>query len=78
MSTNTESLCCREKVSDEILNGNFLHFRSSPPEVILEKGILNKCRKFTNEDTRLSVISIKLLSKHIFHRTPLMDSFCRF
>ena len=28
MSTNTESLCCREKneVLDEILNGNFLHF----------------------------------------------------
>ena len=28
MSTNAESLCCREKneVSDEILNGNFLHF----------------------------------------------------
>ena len=28
MSTNTESLCCREKneVSDEILNVNFLHF----------------------------------------------------
>ena len=27
-STNAESLCCREKneVSDEILNGNFLHF----------------------------------------------------
>ena len=28
MSTNAESLCCREKneLSDEILNGNFLHF----------------------------------------------------
>ena len=28
MSTNTAGLCCREKneVSDEILNGNFLHF----------------------------------------------------
>ena len=28
MSTNAESLCCRQKceVSDEILNGNFLHF----------------------------------------------------
>ena len=27
MSTNAESLYCREKnVSDEILNGNFLHF----------------------------------------------------
>ena len=28
MSTNAESLCYREKneVSDEILNGNFLHF----------------------------------------------------
>ena len=28
MSTNAESLCCREKkeVSDKILNGNFLHF----------------------------------------------------
>ena len=28
MSTNAESLCCRKKneVSDEILNGNFLHF----------------------------------------------------
>ena len=28
MSTNTESLFCREKneVSEEILNGNFLHF----------------------------------------------------
>ena len=28
MSTNADSLCCRKKneVSDEILNGNFLHF----------------------------------------------------
>ena len=28
MSTNAESLCCRQKnkLSDEILNGNFLHF----------------------------------------------------
>ena len=28
MSTNGENLCCREKneVSDEILNGDFLHF----------------------------------------------------
>ena len=28
MFTNSESLCCREKngLSDEILNGNFLHF----------------------------------------------------
>ena len=28
MSTNAESLCCHEKneLSDEILNGNFLHF----------------------------------------------------
>ena len=28
MSTNAEILCCREKkeLSDEILNGNFLHF----------------------------------------------------
>ena len=29
MSTNADSLCCREKneLSDEILNGNFLYFR---------------------------------------------------
>ena len=37
--------------------------RSSHPEVLLEKGALNICSKFTGEHPYRSVISIKLQSK---------------
>ena len=36
-------------------------FRSSPPEVLSEKGVLKICSKFTGEHPCRSVISIKLL-----------------
>ena len=35
--------------------------RSSHPEVFYEKGVLKICSKFTGEQSRRSVISIKLL-----------------
>ena len=41
------------------LNG--LKYRSSHPEVFLEKGVLKICSKFTGEHPCRSVISIKLL-----------------
>ena len=37
-------------------------YRSSPPEVFLEKGVLKICRKFTEEHPYRSVISIKLFA----------------
>ena len=41
----------------------FTLFRSSHPEVFLEKGVLKICRKFAREHPCRSAISIKLLSK---------------
>ena len=40
-------------------------YRSSHPEVFLEKGVLNICSKFTGEHPCRSVISIKLLCSFI-------------
>ena len=37
-------------------------FRSSPPEVFLEKGVLKICSKFTGEHPCQTVISLKLQS----------------
>ena len=37
-------------------------FRSNHPELFLGKGVLKICSKFTGEQTRRSVISIKLQS----------------
>ena len=49
-------------------------FRSSLPEVLLGKGVLKICSKFTGEHPCRSVISIKLLSPvnllHIFKTHP--------
>ena len=42
-----------------------LHFRSSFPEVFLEKGILKICSKFTGEHPCRIAISIKLQSNFI-------------
>ena len=39
--------------------------RNNPPEVFLGKYVLEKCSKFTGENTCRSVISIKLLCKFI-------------
>ena len=39
-----------------------IFYKSIPPEVFIEKGILKICRKFTGEHLRQSVISIKLES----------------
>ena len=58
-----------------------LIFRSSHPEVFLEKGVLKICNKFTGEQPCRSVISIKLLRRgcscvnllHIF-RTPFLKN----
>ena len=66
-------------------------FRSSHPGVLLEKGVLKICRKFTEEHPCRSAISIKLLCNfikitlqhgfspvyllHIF-RTPFLKIFC--
>ena len=38
----------------------FFNFRSSPPEVFLGKGVLEKCSKFKGKHPSRSVISIKL------------------
>ena len=48
-------------------------YRSSCPELFLEKGVLKICRKFTGEHPCRRVISIELLcfAEHIFLRTPL-------
>ena len=54
----------------QVLHCHF--FRSSRPEVFLEKGVLKICSKFTGEHPCRSVISTKLL------RTPLNDCFCCF
>ena len=45
----------------------FLHwkYRSSPPGVVLGKGVLKICNKFTREHPCRSVISIKLQSSFI-------------
>ena len=40
-------------------------FRSSHPEMFLEKGVLKICSKFTGEHPSWNVISIKLLSNFI-------------
>ena len=40
-------------------------FRSSPPEVFLEKGVLKICSKFTEEHPCQTVISIKLQGNFI-------------
>ena len=40
-------------------------FRSSPPEVFLQKAVLKICKKFTGEHPLRSVISIKLQSNFI-------------
>ena len=40
-------------------------YRSSPPEVLLEKGVLKICSKLTREHPCQSVISIKLQSNFI-------------
>ena len=42
---------------------NGLNYRSSHPEVFLEKGVLKICIKFTEEHPWQSVISIKLFCK---------------
>ena len=39
---------------------NLLIHRSSPPEVLLGKGVLKLCSKFTGEQPRRSAVSIKL------------------
>ena len=41
------------------------HYRSSPPELFLRKGVPKICSKFTGEHLCRSVISIKLLCKFI-------------
>ena len=58
-------------------------YRSSHPEVFLEKVVLKICSKFTGEHPCRSVISIKLkcifcciFSEHLFSRTPLGGCFC--
>ena len=43
----------------------FRAYRSSPPEVLLGKGVLKICSKFTGEYTCGSMISIKLQSNFI-------------
>ena len=67
-------------------------FRSSPPEVFLEKSVLKICSKFAEELPYWRAISIKLLShfdmgvplkiccifsEYSFVRTPLKCCFCR-
>ena len=39
---------------------NHSEFRSSPPDVLLQKNVLKICRKFTGEHPCWSAISIKL------------------
>ena len=56
-----------------------VRLRSSRPEVLLRKGVLKICSKFTGEHPCRGVISIKLLcSEHLFLKTALDGCFCRF
>ena len=48
-----------------LLNSFMEIFRSSHPEVFLEKDVLKKCNKFTGEHPCRSVTSIKLLCNFI-------------
>ena len=51
--------------------------RSSHPEVVLEKGVLKMCSKFTGEHPCQSATSIKLHSiEHLFLGTPPGGCFC--
>ena len=52
-------------INNIIRDSDIINYRSSHPEVFLEKGILKICSKFTGEHPCRSVISIKLLCNFI-------------
>ena len=65
------NVCIKElmKMASFLNSCHFLWlYRSSHPEVFLEKGVLKICCNFTGEHSCRSVISIKLLSNFKFKR----------
>ena len=71
---------CSVYLKDHHLFQTFVLFRSSHPDVFLEKRVLKICSKLTGEHPCQSAISIKLLCKilkdtyfgeHLFSRTPI-------
>ena len=55
----------KKACSDWVEYWHFETYRSSPPDVVLGKGVLKICIKFTGEHSCRSVISIKLRSSFI-------------
>ena len=69
--------CCLIKTNEGIKE--ILHvFRSSPPEVFLEKGVLKICSKFTGEHLCRSAKIYCIFSEHLFVRTSLEGCLCVF
>ena len=54
---------------------NLENFRSSHPEMFLEKGVLKICSKFTGEHPCRSVTSIKLQSRETLEREETFSVF---